>query len=106
MAVGCMTLKMIKAMFQAGQKWHCVRLPGAPLVVRGNLGVTAMQNAGCDEVRTVSHVGAKSIVFTKPDGKLLYTDLPKASEVVDASPGHLRIRYADYGAEVTLDLLP
>ena len=102
--IGTMTLKMIKEMFQPGQRWHVVR-KSAPLVVHGNAGTTVMGNKHADEIRVVEKVGSKDIIFLTPDGERYWTAFPKAREVIDAWGGHLKFAY-DNQVEVTLDLIP
>lgn len=94
-----MTLKEIKAMFVPGDKWSVTR-SGSPLTVVGNTATTVLPaNNVVGEVRTIK--SAKSqLVATKEDGRNVFTNWPKAGEIIAASAGNLSFKY-DNGVIVT-----
>ena len=90
-----MTLKQIKAMFTVGSRWTLTRL-SPQAVIYGNLGNTPIQPETKTENRTVARLASECLVTTTND-RTIYTTWPKASEVMEASDGHLKFQYADGG---------
>ncbi len=74
-----MTLKEIKAMFRPGQPWRVNRTGGGK---------------HADETRRVHKTASKDLIWKTPDGHLLWTQWPRASEVQEARPGFLQFIYA------------
>ena len=102
-----MTIKEIKAMFTPGQKWAASRT-GKALVVNGNLGQSVIPaNNVFNEPREVIKVGSRDIVWkvSTPSGfKQLFTEWPKASQVLEARAGYLKFQYDnDVTVELSLD---
>jgi hypothetical protein len=100
-----MTLKEIRAQFNEGDKWHCVRTDKAPLIVNGNTGQTVLGTKHRDEIRTVGKLKSKEIMWHLEDGSKYYTPLPAASEIVEAKPGFLHFTLLNGVVSVTLTKL-
>lgn len=98
-----MTLNAIKSMFVTGDKWTCRRV-GEGFTINGNGVKTFVPHTDVTEVRTVK-VAKTQLIWTRDQGNALYTDWPKAAQVIMASPGFLQFRY-DNGVEVTFTKLP
>jgi hypothetical protein len=86
-----MTLAQIKSMFIVGSKWRATR--------RDTLRQTATE-----ESRSVEKAGSKDIVFLRQGSPRIWTQWPRAKEVLEARPGYLHFQY-DNGVDVTLELV-
>jgi hypothetical protein len=96
-----MTLNKIKQMFVPGDRWQ-VQREAKDLTIRGNLGNTLLPARNCDEPRTIVAVRTRCLVSLRPNGKEIDTDWPKATEIIEAREGFLKICYAGWGTVVTL----
>ena len=96
-----LSLAQIKAMFVVGDKWQAIRDSEA-VVIHGNTDNTLCPSEHKEEVRTVAKVMSNQIRFLRPNGMDIYTPLPKASEVLEASQGFVKIAYEGMGVVVAL----
>lgn len=99
-----MKLTEIKKMFHPGQRVTVTREGNTPLAIVGNLGNTVIPAKNGDENRVVKAARSSDWVFTKADGRDVYTTHPKASEIIEAQPRRVKFRY-DNGTIVTIQVL-
>lgn len=89
-------------MFIPGQLWDVTRENNQPLIVNGNTGQTVMPALNGKETRKV--LKAKSeLVWARAGQRNVYTQWPKASEVLEARyPDYLKFRYGN-GTVITCE---
>lgn len=92
-----MTLKEIKAQFIHGDRWTCRREERRP-----NMGTNLIQTS----LRTVQHAGPTYLTWRMDTGQPLETKWPRASEIIEASPGFLQFHYFDGGVVLTFTKEP
>jgi len=97
-----MTIKAIKEMFKSGVRWSC-RRQGPGFMINGNGVRTFVPDSDVTDTRTV-FTAKSQLVWTRDQGNKLYTEWPKATEVIEAAPGHLKFRYNN-GVVCTFSIL-
>lgn len=91
------------SLFAVGELVRVSRIGGKPLTINGNAGQTILPaNDVGGELRTIKAVRSRDWIMTRQkDSKDIYTEFPKASQIIECKPGFIKFNY-DNGLTVTI----